>query len=611
MDIPSFLRLYPPFDDLEDDRLAEVVRHTHIEFFPVGSTVLQQSGDPSRYLYVIRTGAMELIDEGQVLDLLLDGEAFGFPSMLSGLGPTFTVRAHEDSICYLIDRGEAESILTTHSGLAFLSSRLRRRIDRALEGIEPESTDAWTTPVVSLVRRPPVTCSPSISVREAARFMTQEHVSSLLMEGDGGWAIVTDRDFRTKLLAEGGSAEEPVGDMATLPLISVDGTTTAAEVISLMLHRGIHHVPVLDEAGAIVGMVTDTDLMGLEQKTPFVLKADIERATTAEQVVEVGRRLPQAVCTLVDANVDPIDVGHVVGVTIDALTRRFLELGIAEQGDPPCTWAWLALGSEARLEQALVTDQDNAMVVDPGDLPMAAVDPYFQRLSSFVNDHVEEVGIPKCNAGVIASNPAWRHTPLEWEVQFQRWVEQGTWVGGALSAIAFDYRPVAGPFDVDALFGGIIRKASKDERFVRRLGTTALEDRPPTGFARDLVIHAKGRTEDKLDVKHGGITLITNLARVYGVMEGLTENRTLRRLRLAGERGRLDPDTTRGLGEAFQVLWQTRLEHQVRQVRGDEPPDDLVDPGSLGPLGRQGLKDAFRMIDRAQDLLANRLGVGR
>ena len=86
-----------------------------------------------------------------------------------------------------------------------------------------------------------------------------------------------------------------------------------------MLEQGVHHVPVTDDAGAIVGMVTDTDLMGLEQKTPFALKADIERATTADDVIAAGRRLPEAVCTMVEANVDPVGVGHVIGVTIDTL----------------------------------------------------------------------------------------------------------------------------------------------------------------------------------------------------------------------------------------------------------------------------------------------------
>src|SRR5439155_27162382 len=135
--------------------------------------------------------------------------------------------------------------------------------------------------------------------------------------------------------------------------------------------------------------------------------------------VDAARRLPEAVAALVSSNADPIDIGHAVAVAIDALTRRLLELGVRKLGDPPCPWAWVALGSEARQEQGLATDQDNAFVVDPRDAPLQMVDPYFERLASFVNDHIEEAGIPKCRAGVIASNAEWRDTTLNWQQRFR------------------------------------------------------------------------------------------------------------------------------------------------------------------------------------------------
>src|SRR4029077_12073851 len=82
VDIPSFLRTYPPFDELTDDRLSTVVEHTHIEFYGRDQIILQAGGDPAQYLYVVRTGAVELVDEEQVLDLLSEGEVFGHPSLL-------------------------------------------------------------------------------------------------------------------------------------------------------------------------------------------------------------------------------------------------------------------------------------------------------------------------------------------------------------------------------------------------------------------------------------------------------------------------------------------------------------------------------------------------
>ena len=49
---------------------------------------------------VLRSGAVELLDRGRVLDLLGEGELFGHPSMLSGLPTGCEARAREDSLCY-------------------------------------------------------------------------------------------------------------------------------------------------------------------------------------------------------------------------------------------------------------------------------------------------------------------------------------------------------------------------------------------------------------------------------------------------------------------------------------------------------------------------------
>ena len=114
-----------------------------------------------------------------------------------------------------------------------------------------------------------------------------------------------------------------------------------------------------------------------------------------------------------------------------------------------------------------------------------------------------------------------------------------------------------------------------------------------------------------LDVKHGGITPITNIARVDALRQGVMENRTIRRIRGVVATGRMAEETGGALEEAFRLLWQIRLEHQAKQVRAGTPPDDDVDPRELGPLTRQALKEAFRLIDRAQELLALELGLRR
>ena len=101
----------------------------------------------------------------------------------------------------------------------------------------------------------------------------------------------------------------------------------------------------------------------------------IENADDVEAAVSALRELPGGVCSLVAGGADATKVGRVVSSAVDALTRRLLASAIHELGEPPVPWAWLALGSEARLEQALHTDQDHALAYDPGDRTAGELDP--------------------------------------------------------------------------------------------------------------------------------------------------------------------------------------------------------------------------------------------
>lgn len=611
MDIPTFLRRYPPFDDLDDEQLAEVVRHTHIQFFPAGTIILQQGGEPSSYLYVVRTGAVETRDGAIVTDLLTEGDVFGHLSLLSGSSPSYTVRAAEDTICYLIDKKVALSVLGTRRGLAFLSSTLRRRQVRALEGTEMADVGSSSQTVGSLIRRPPVTCPLTATVREAARIMSEHGVSCLLVPHGNGVGVLTDRDLRTRVLARGRSADTIVSEVMTYPAETIRTSTTVAEAMLKMLELGIHHLPVLDERGASVGVVTETDLMESKLRAPFSVRAAIERAGSEEAVVAAARELPHAIAALVQGGADPLHVAQIVAVTHDAVTRRLLELAVARSGDPPAPWAWLALGSEARYEQGLLTDQDHALAYDTRDAPIATVDPYFAKIAERVTANLEEMGIRRCRAGVIAANREWRGSIAEWAFRFASWMSDPGRAGSAFTAIAFDFRQIAGPLDVESELHEVIRKAPQNPQFIRHLVRAATDPRPPTGFFRDLVVIAKGAATNLLDVKQAGITPITNLARAVAISAGITENRTLHRLRAAALAGRLAEDLRAGLEEAFHLLWQIRLEHQAARVASGERLDDDVDPRQLGPLTRQGLREAFRLIDHVQHALASEVGLRR
>jgi CBS domain-containing protein len=395
----------------------------------------------------------------------------------------------------------------------------------------------------------------------------------------------------------------------THPAVAVQSDAMAGEVLLEMLDRGFHHFPVRGEDGRLAGVVTDTDLMGLGRHTPFSITSAIDRASDVDEVIAAAADLPSVVRALVASSADPVDVGHIVATVIDATTRRLLELGIARFGEPPVPWAWLALGSQARQEQALRTDQDHALAYQARAEDEDELDRAFAPLATFVTDGLAAAGIERCKGDAMAANRALRRSVDGWQAQFREWMERPGATGSVLMSIVFDYRRVAGPLDVEPRLDEVVRAATAYPQFLRHLSRRALDDRPPTGFFRDLVVEARGEHAGRLDVKHGGITIVGNLARAAAISRGLTPKRTLERLRAAAGAGVIDDDLSDGLAEAFRFLWDVRLGHQVRQLDRGRAPDDFVDPGEVGPVARHGLKEAFKVIERAQRVLAADLGV--
>jgi CBS domain-containing protein len=598
VNIAAFLSSHPPFDSLPDGELESLAVRIKIEFFGAGTPILRQNGEPASSVYVVRTGAVELLGEGRVVDLLGPGEMFGHPSALSREPPSLDVRATEDTLCYLINIADAERMLANRPGLRFLSESLRRRTVRALDGSDASRTEGWAADVGSLIKRPAVTVPPTRTVAEAAALMSEERISSLLISVKGGFGIITDRDLRSRVLAAGRDPATPVSEVMSYPASFVDPRTVRADVLAKMLESGIHHVPVLDRTGTPLGVVTDTDLLGMERTTPFQLRSAIERSSSRDATIEQARWLQRAVRELVEASVDPVEIGHVVAVTLDALTKRLAEIAIGRLGEPPAPWAWIALGSEARHEQALATDQDHALAFEPvgDDDP----DPYFAELAEEVTSGLEAAGVPRCRANVTAVNPSWRGSVEAWVSRFRGWISDTGPEGSMLTAIAFDYRRVAGPLDVEAALDPIVRSAPRFPAFLRHIARNAISMHPPTGFFHNVVVHRRGENAGRLDVKHGGITLITGIARAYSLAIGSPEIRTLPRLRAAADAGAIAQEDEVAMRESLRLLWQVRLEHQAQQVARGLQPDDMVDPSALGPLTRRALKEAFLSIGRMQ-----------
>src|SRR5215472_81666 len=296
-DIASFLGPHPPFDGLGAGELTRVAAVTETETFPRGKTIFSVGAASVEYLRVVRIGSVEILHQGQVLDLLGPGELFGHASMLSGLPTGFEARAAEDTVCYRIPAGVAGPLLTRPDFLKFIARSIVG--DRAAGG--PERTppaDPVQHPIATLIRTPPLLCRADNPIREVAKRMTAEGASAALVQAGGTLGIVTDRDLRSRVVAAGTSADAPVSAIMTTPVHTVRADCLAGDVLLDMLDRDVHHVPVLSAAGEVLGVVDHTDLIAAEARKPFLLRRAIDLATTTTDLASAATGLTPMIIAL-------------------------------------------------------------------------------------------------------------------------------------------------------------------------------------------------------------------------------------------------------------------------------------------------------------------------
>jgi CBS domain-containing protein len=614
-DIAGFLGSHPPFDAVEADDLSRVAAVTETEVVPRGKTIFSQGAGPVEYLWVVRSGSVEIIHDGRVLDLLGPGELFGHASMISGLPTGFEARAAEDTVCYRIPADVMRPLLARADVLRFVA---RSIVARAVTGApaDPRS-DPVQSRVATLIRMPPLVCQGSEPIREAAKRMTDQGASAVLVPQGGTFGIVTDRDLRSRVIAAGLSPETPVSAIMTEPAYTVTADRLGGDVLLDMLERNVHHIPVLSPAGEVLGVVDDGDLVAAEGRKPLLLRRAIALAESPADLVTVAAGLNPTIIALHDARVAAEHVAAVRSVVLDALTRRLVELAVRDAGDPPVPFTWFALGSLARHEAVPSSDVDSALAWGDESGSLEASDQvagYLGRVAQAVDEGLRACGMSPDAHGASAANPLFARSLASWHRAAQSLSEDPTQDKALiLVSVITDSRPV---WSTRGSVANGLWEARPDPDhptnpyLLRMLARFALSFRPPTGFLRDFVVEHSGERRGQLDIKHGGMIPIVDLARWAGMAAGIASASTLERLRAAEAAGTMDSPEARTLMEAFGFIFSLRLDHQVEQLRRGQAPDDFIDPKTLNPLARSYLREAFRAVASVQANLAAELSLG-
>jgi len=598
----AFLASVAPFSELPAEEIEHLIDACQSMSFRAGESVGQFSQPGDHGLYVIVAGAAVLkAADGRPLEQRGEGELFGHAVRFDGAACNYEVEASEDlELLYLPADKLADLGQRQPRFARFFSDGPGARL-READGHRPARLG-------ELPLRAPITGDPARSISETAALMSRHQVSCVPLMRDGALVgIVTDRDLRNRVLGGRVDPERPIAEVMTPDPITVMTSHRIEDALLEMMRMGIHHLPVIGQDGRLASVISSGDLLRQQSPHPLRLVREIQRAESTTMVAQLGRQGPGMLAVMARLGSQVTEVGRVASMITDACTRRLLALAQEQLGEAPMAWTWMAFGSQARLEQGLISDQDNGLLL--AESPEGEAAEYFRRLADFVCDGLNECGYVYCPGGVMAKGE-WRMGYADWRKTFSGWILEPKPKSVMQSSIFFDMRGVAGDLAMARrLHSEVLQQASQSKIFRRFLAADSMGHRPPLGLFRQFVQEHDGEKSQGLNLKKRGVIPIVDLARVRALEGAISAVHTEERLRAAGERGIMNERDADDLIHAVRFIGNVRLRHQVALYDRGEKPNHLVDPDELSGLHRRYLRSAFGIVRTAQEALSNRYQV--
>lgn len=623
-ELNRFLLDCPPFDQLSAEQrqwAAGQIKAAYINEHNVDELFREHS--PA--LYIVRSGGFDLLaPDGALIERLESHDLFGFPSLLSGRGVVNSLTVIEDGIVYILsaqvfDELRQQSRAFEHYFIRAHEQRLLSQQGQRSPNFDgkrgagvtasvPASGygDSLQRLVEDVIAREPVCLASTATIQEAAQRMREERISSVLIVDDERLVgILTDRDLRNRVVAQGLDYSIHVNAVMTQAPATVQGKQSLLDALTLMTQHNIHHIPVLDEADKPLGMLTNTDLMRQQKSEPVMLISALNKAQSRAELVQEAQHIPDYMHSFALRMNDAAAVGRLLASLTDTMTRKLIDYYEREKGVAPAAYVWLAFGSQGREDQTLSSDQDNGLLLanDLNEQQLA----WFAGLGDYVCDGLAECGVPKCPGNIMASNPECRRTRAGWLERFTSWTQSPTPKALMYCQIFFDSRNVRGNKRLYQAYRADVAKLGQSEFFLGNLARLQANVQVPLGLFNRFRGTESGKDSDLIDIKRHGLALINDIVRLYSLHAGLTEPRTLSRLQLLEQSKLLNRKDNQALAEAWQFLTQLRLQHQLA-VWGTEQPKNALDPDDLSTLSRRQLKSAFRILKDCQQGVSLKFG---
>ncbi len=600
-DQKALLMSIHPFDLLGERMIEKLMTKMDIAYYPK-ETVLIAPRVRAESLYIIIKGFVNETIEDELQNVYGERDSFDANSLIYGnTQSTFSVA--EDLICYELPKESFLNLLQDVEPFQnyFMQDFITKHQNLKERQHQNELTPFMVSRVDEIYLHAPCFVDAITPIREALRKMADQNANVILVKKGEEIGIVTDTNLREKLLLSDKSRNDPIHEIATYGLITIERSDFLFNALLLFTKYGVKRLIVI-ENDQIVGILEQLDLLSHFANHTHLIAASIDRAVSIDELQNAQRSLTHLIRSLTSKGVRVRYVSKLVSELNAKVYRKVFEMVVPQALQTKC--ALIVMGSEGRGEQILRTDQDNGLIIHDGEVE-AVFEPYMMQL----NGYLLQLGFPKCSGNVMVSNPYWRRSVSGYKNLISDWV--GTFNEEALMGLSIflDAQCVAGDETLlDKCQNYLFENFEGRSDILAHLAKAALAFETPLSLIGSFVL---GRAEhvSEFDIKKGGIFAIVHGVRILALEHKISLTNTTERIKELNNLGLFDRAFANELIEAYDTLLSIRLHFILAQKQGSDE-QNYVNPKLLSKAEKDLLKDAFKIVNTFKKFLTYHFHLG-
>ncbi|MCT7541181.1 putative nucleotidyltransferase substrate binding domain-containing protein [Aliarcobacter cryaerophilus] len=599
----KFISNIHPFNNLNTFELDDLVEDLDIVYFKANSIVQAQDSNPE-FLYFVLKGLIQEINDDEVLSVYSKGEIFDSVSLIKNHSKNSFV-AIEESICYALKKERFMQILSSNQQLEnyFFQSISDKLNNNILNEKNKDMANIMIAKVKDAKVHKAVVVDTNKTIYEAATIIKQEKIPTLLLKDeDGEMYIVTDSDFRQKVILNRMDYDDLVVKIASKGLIYINEDDFLFNAQLQMAKHGLKRVVVKNDHDEIVGILDQISLSSFFATNTFAVSNQIINAETLDELKEASHSFIKIIKSL---NAKGVKI-EFISKLINQLNKKLLDklykiLAPKELIEKSCL---VVMGSEGRAEQILRTDQDNALIISDD---CSISEEKLREFTHLFTETLVDFGFPRCEGNIMVSNPYWCRKQSDFKELIYEWVNSPSGDNFMNIAIFYDALCVSGDIEIiKELKNYLFKISSNSQSFYTNFARVINSFDVPLGFFDGFVFNSKDeKHKDEIDIKRGGIFIIVQGIRSLSIQNRVLNTNTIKRINSLKELKVLDDESAKELIMAFNILNSLKLKASLEKLDKKEKIDNFVNPNRLTIMEKDLLKESFKIVNRLKKRLEN------